>query len=136
DGGSAGGTIHLNAADAQGNLVALTLTHGGSFGALVTVDGLGLLLGHGMSRFDPRPGRPNSPGPGKRPLNNMCPTVVLRDGKPILAVGGTGGRKIPNSVFTVLTQYVGRDASITDAVATPRLHTEGDLNLTLEASWP
>ncbi len=136
DGRSAGGTIHLNAADAHGNLVALTLTHGGACGAVVTVEGLGLLLGHGMSRFDPRPGRPNSPGPGKRPLHNMCPTVILREGKPILAVGGTGGRRIPNSLFTVLTHYVGRNTSIADAVAAPRLHTEGDLDLTVEAAWP
>src|SRR5262249_11948180 len=124
DGRAADGTVHLSAADTQGNLVALTLTHGGHFGARVTVDGLGLTLGHGMSRFDPRPGRPNSPGPGKRPLHNMCPTVVLRAGKPILALGGAGGRKIPNAVFEVLLQYVGRDASLEDAIAAPRLHTE------------
>jgi gamma-glutamyltranspeptidase/glutathione hydrolase len=136
DGRGAGGTIHLSAVDAQGMMVALTLTHGESFGARVTVDGLGLVLGHGMSRFDPRPGHPNSPGPGKRPLHNMCPTVVLRDGRPVLALGGRGGRKIPNAVFGVLAQYVGRDASLADAVAAPRPHTEGDLNLLVEPKWP
>jgi gamma-glutamyltranspeptidase/glutathione hydrolase len=102
----------------------------------VTVEGLGLILGHGMSRFDPRPGKANSPGPGKRPLNNMCPTVVLRDGKPILALGGRGGRRIPNAVFEVLAGLVGRDAALEDAVAAPRLHTEGGLTVTLEAKWP
>jgi gamma-glutamyltranspeptidase/glutathione hydrolase len=102
----------------------------------VTVDGLGLVLGHGMSRFDPRPGHPNSPGPGKRPLNNMCPTIVLRDGNAVLALGGTGGRKIPNSVFEVLARYGGLDDSMEKAVAVPRLQTEGDLKLTLETGWP
>ncbi len=136
DGRSAGGTIHLSAVDANGMMVALTMTHGDSFGARVTVDGLGLILGHGMSRFDPRPGHPNSPGPGKRPLHNMCPTVVLRDGRPVLALGGRGGRRIPNAVFTVLSHYVGRDASLTDAIVAPRPHTEGDLNLTVESKWP
>lgn len=63
DGRSAGGTIHLNAMDQHGLTASLTFTHGDSFGAQVTVDGLGLLMGHGLSRFDPRPGRPNSPGP-------------------------------------------------------------------------
>src|SRR5262249_14101700 len=87
DGRPAGGTIHLNAVDSSGMMVALTLTHGGYFGAQVTIDGLGLVLGHGMSRFDPRAGRANSPGPGKRPLHNMCPTVVSRDGKPVLTLG-------------------------------------------------
>ena len=133
---SAGGTIHLSAVDAQGTMVALTLTHGGSFGARVTVDGLGLILGHGMSRFDPRPGMPNSPGPGKRPLHNMCPTIVLKDGRPILALGGTGGRRIPNAIFEVLAQYVGRGSTIREAIATPRMHTEGGLDVAVETHYP
>src|SRR6266516_1281233 len=130
------GTVHLNSADRHGNTVALTLTHGNTFGACVTVERLGLTLGHGMSRFDPRPNHPNSPGPGKRPLDNMCPTIVLSDGRPLLALGATGGRKIPNALFGVLTHYVGLGASASDAVAAPRLHTEGGLDLTLERAWP
>jgi gamma-glutamyltranspeptidase/glutathione hydrolase len=66
----------------------------------------------------------------------MCPTVVLRDGRPVLALGGTGGRKIPNAVCDVLTHYVARGATPADAVAAPRLHTEGGLDLTAEARWP
>jgi gamma-glutamyltranspeptidase/glutathione hydrolase len=132
----ADGTVHLSAADSRGNLVALTLTHGGNFGALVTVPGLGLILGHGMSRFDPRPDQPNSVGPGKRPLHNMCPTVVLRKGVPVAALGGAGGRKIPNAVFEVLLRYVGRGLSLEEAVAAPRLHTEGDTNVLVEDKWP
>jgi gamma-glutamyltranspeptidase / glutathione hydrolase len=136
DGQSAGGTVHLSAADSRGMTVALTLTHGGHFGAQVAVDGLGLILGHGMSRFDPRPKRPNSPGPHKRPLHNMCPTVVVRDGRAILALGAAGGRRIPNAVYDVLAHFVGRDASVEDALEVPRLHTEGDRTLTLENKWP
>ncbi|MBM3891541.1 MAG: hypothetical protein FJ388_20710, partial [Verrucomicrobia bacterium] len=100
------GTVNLSAADRRGNFVALTLSHGGAFGACVTVEGLGLTLGHGMSRFDPNPEHPNAPGPGKRPLNNTVPTVVTRDGKPVLAIGGAGGRKIPNALLEVLTQFI------------------------------
>jgi gamma-glutamyltranspeptidase/glutathione hydrolase len=136
DGRSAGGTIHLTAADAAGMMVALTLTHGEGFGAQVTVDGLGLILGHGMSRFDPHPGRANSPGPGKRPLHNMCPTVVCRAGRPVLALGATGDRRIPNSLFDVLAYHVGAGQTLAEAVRGPRLHTEGDTRLTLEAGWP
>ena len=136
DGRSAHGTVHLSAVDGQGMMVALTLTHGNSFGACITVDGLGLILGQGMSRFDPRPGKPNSPGPGKRPLHNMCPCVVLRDGQPLYCLGAVGGRRIPNAVFNLLAHLVGRGASLEDAVAAPRLHTEGDLNVVAEAAWP
>src|SRR5262249_36965098 len=136
DGRGAGGTVHLSAADGKGTWAALTLTHGDSFGAQVTVPGLGLTLGQGMSRFDPRPKHPNAPGPGKRPLHNMCPTVVLRDGKAVAALGGRGGRKIPNAVFGVLVQLVGRGVSFEDALAAPRLHTKGALAVGLEPKWP
>jgi gamma-glutamyltranspeptidase/glutathione hydrolase len=136
DGRSGGGTIHLSAVDAAGTMVALTLTHGESFGARVTVDGLGLILGHGMVRFDPRPDHPNAPGPGKRPLHNMCPSLVLREGRPILAVGGRGGRRIPSALFDVLSAFVGRGASLADAVAAPRLHTEGGTRVVMERTWP
>ena len=98
--------------------------------------GLGLTLGHGMSRFDPHPGHPNSPGPHKRPLNNMCPTIVTHGGKPLYAVGARGGRKIPNAVAEVLLQLVARGKDLTDAVAAPRLHTEGTLALSFEKAWP
>lgn len=125
DGRPAGGTVHMSFADAQGNVVALTQTHGGGFGSHVTVGGLGLTLGHGMSRFTPQPNHPNSPGPGRHPLTNMCPSVVLRDGVPILTVGGAGGRKIVNAVLHTLLHFAGRGAAIGEALATPRLHTEG-----------
>lgn len=129
------GTINLCSADRFGNFVALTLTHGEAFGACVTVDGLGLTLGHGMSRFDTQLHHPNATGPGKRPLHNMVPTVVTRAGKPVLAVGGTGGRKIPNALFEVLTQYIVLDRTLALSVAAPRLHTEGDATVTVEKTW-
>ncbi len=135
DGRTSGGTIHLTAADADGMLVAVTLTHGETFGARVTVDGLGLVLGHGMSRFEPRPGHPNSVRGGRRPLNNMCPTIVVRNGCPLVALGATGGRRIPNTLVDVLAGLVGRGLSLNDAAAAPRLHTEGDRTLALDKNW-
>jgi len=131
-----GGTIHLSAVDRHGNMAAITLTHGNGFGAGVTVDGLGLTLGHGMSRFETKPNHPNSPGPGKRPLHNMCPTIVLRDGRPVLAVGARGGRKIPNATLETLLQFVALKRPIEDAVAAPRPHTEGTPAIELESAWP
>ena len=129
------GTIHLSAIDDDGNVAALTLTHGGGFGSRITIPGLGLILGHGVSRFDPRPGHPNSPGPGKRPLHNMCPTIVARDGRPWLALGGRGGRRIPNATFDVLAGVLA-GKTLDQAVAAPRMHTDGNMSVTLEESWP
>ena len=129
------GTVHISAGDASGNLVALTLTHGRGFGACVTVKGTGLTLGHGVSRFDPRPGFANSVGPGKRPLNNMAPTVVLRDGRPVLAVGGRGGRRILNALCSTLLPFIASDQSMGQSIDAPRLHTEGGLTLMLDDLW-
>lgn len=131
-----GGTVNLSAVDSKGMLVDLTLTHGESFGAEVTVDGLGLLLGHGMSRFDPEAGRPNSIGPGKRPLDNMSPTIVLHGGKPIVAVGAVGGRRIPNAVLEVLLKRINDGTSLVEAVTYPRLHTEGGMAIHAERGRP
>jgi gamma-glutamyltranspeptidase/glutathione hydrolase len=126
------GTINISAVDKKGNMAAITLTHGSGFGARVSVEEFGMVLGHDMWRFDPRPGRPNSVGPGKRSTNNMCPSVVTRDGKPILAIGGAGGTRIPNSIYEVLLNYVGLDKSMEDAMNAPRLDTDGTLKLGLE----
>ena len=115
--------------------VALTLTQGNAFGSGVTIEGLGLTFGHGISRFEVRPGHPNSIGPGKPPLHNMCPTVVVREGKPHLAIGGAGGRRIVNGVFEVLLQYA-TGAQLENAIAAPRLNTFGGLELEMERNWP
>jgi gamma-glutamyltranspeptidase/glutathione hydrolase len=130
------GTVSLAAVDERGNVAALTLTQGGSFGAQVTAEGLGITLGHGMSRFDPRPGQSNSIAPGKRPLHNMSPTVVLKNGIPVVALGGAGGVRIPNAIFDVLTQYVALELDLKAAVFAPRMHCTGTLEVTLENEWP
>ena len=117
-------------------MAVITLTHGDSFGARVTVDGLGLLLGHGMSRFEPAPGKLNSIAPGKRPLDNMCPSIVLKGGRPVVALGGVGGRRIPNAVFQTLLQFLAERRPLNDAVQAPRIHTEGGLDLHVERGIP
>ena len=131
----AGGTTHISAVDRHGNMIAITLTHGGSYGARVAVPEFGVVLGHGMSRFDPRPGLPNSPGPRKRPINNMCPTIVTRAGVPVLAVGAAGGTRIPNSVYEVLLNHVALGAPMETAMASPRLDSNGTLKLGLEKKY-
>jgi gamma-glutamyltranspeptidase/glutathione hydrolase len=136
DGRAGHGTTNLSAVDSNGMMAVITLTHGGSFGAQVTVDGLGLILGHGMSRFEPAPGKANSIAPGKRPLDNMCPTIVSQGGKPTLAIGAVGGRRIPSVIFEILMGLIAEGRSLEDAMATPRLTTEGDKVLLVEPGWP
>jgi gamma-glutamyltranspeptidase/glutathione hydrolase len=136
DGRTGHGTTNLSAVDSNGMMAALTLTHGGSFGAQVTVDGLGLILGHGMSRFEPAPGKANSIAPGKRPLDNMCPTIVSQGGKPMTAIGAIGGRRIPSVIFEILMGLIAEGRGLEEAMTTPRLTTEGDTVLLAEPGWP
>jgi gamma-glutamyltranspeptidase/glutathione hydrolase len=130
------GTNNICVVDQHGNIVSVTLTHGSGFGAQVTVDGLGLTLGHGMSRFDPHPGHPNAPAPGKRPVHNMSPSVVLKNGKPVLGVGAAGGVRIPNCVYDALRGYLFQNATIEQAVAAPRIQCTGTLDVAIEPHFP
>ena len=120
-----GCTTHLSVADAEGNLVALTNTLLSPFGAKVVSPGTGVLLNNGIMWFDPRPGRPNSIAPGKRPLSNMCPLVATRDGRPWFALGGSGGRRILPAVFQVASFLIDGGLSLESAVRQPRINVDG-----------
>jgi gamma-glutamyltranspeptidase/glutathione hydrolase len=122
--GASPGTVTITAGDREGNLVALTMSHGGLFGSCVTVPGTGIILGHGMCRFDPHPGLPNSVAGGKRPLNNVAPTIMRLPDRDV-ALGLRGGRRIV-SVATQLAQRV-VDSGVTgrQAAEAPRMHLEG-----------
>jgi len=119
------GTAHVSAADAEGNLVSVTISQGNPFGSCVTVPGTGFILGHGMCRFDPRPGRPNSVAPGKRPLNNVCP-LVLRMPDRDVALGMRGGRRIVSIVAQVAHRLVDFGMSPAEAATALRIHTLAD----------
>ncbi len=118
-------TSHISTADAHGNMVSLTQTHGGGFGSMVTVPGTGLLFGHGVGRFDPRPGLANSIGPGKRPLHNMGPCLATREGAPFATYGIPGGRTIPNNQLNISVSLLDMNTSMQAALDAPRLHTDG-----------
>ena len=118
------GTVHLIAADAAGNVVSWTQTHGGGFGSRVMVPGTGIVLGHGMCRFEPRPGWVNSVGPGKRPLHNMCPVIGLLDGKPVIAAGAAGGRTIVNNSGALLVNRLVSGLNAADSVSMRRVQCE------------
>jgi gamma-glutamyltranspeptidase/glutathione hydrolase len=118
------GTSHLVAADAEGNVVSWTQTQGGVFGSRVMVKGTGVVLGHGMCRFEPRPGWANSIAPGKRPLHNMCPVIAVKGGRAVLALGASGGRTIVNNVAAVTINRLLLGLEPAAAVAAPRLQCE------------
>jgi gamma-glutamyltranspeptidase/glutathione hydrolase len=126
-------TTHYSVIDADGNTVSTTTTLNGNFGNKVTVPGLGFLLNNEMDDFTVEPGAANALfdlvqseanqiEPGKRPLSSMTPTIVVQEGKNILALGSPGGGRIISGVIqTVLFRlFFGDDLAL--AVARPRLH--------------
>jgi gamma-glutamyltranspeptidase/glutathione hydrolase len=95
-------TTHISVADAEGTMVAMTTTLLSSMGSRTVLPATGILMNNGVMWFDPRPGQPNSIGPGKRPLTNMFP-LILRDGAaPLIAAGASGGRRIMAAVLQVV----------------------------------
>ncbi|HXW27691.1 MAG TPA: gamma-glutamyltransferase, partial [Xanthobacteraceae bacterium] len=102
-------TTHVSAVDSDGMMVALTTTLLSSFGSRFVAPSTGMLMNNGIMWFDPRPGGPNSIAPGKRPLCNMCPTILARDGRPWLAAGASGGRRIVAAVAQLVSFVVDFD---------------------------
>ncbi|MHB8654822.1 MAG: gamma-glutamyltransferase family protein [Terriglobia bacterium] len=115
------GTIHVSAADSQGNIVSATISQGLPFGSCVTVPETGIILGHGMCRFDPRPGRPNSIAPGKRPLSNIAPLILSLPDREV-ALGTRGGRPIINICAQFIQRMVDGSQSPAQALSAPRLY--------------
>jgi len=116
-----GSTTHLGVIDRDGNAVSLTQTLLSGWGSRVTVPGTGVLFNNGMMWFDPEPGRPNSVGPNKRPLTNMAPVVLTRDGEIRASIGSSGGRRITgcNSQLVANVAVFGMD--IGPSIHAPRI---------------
>src|SRR5215813_4374001 len=125
-------TTHFSVVDRFGNAVANTTTLNLSYGLGLVAEGTGILLNNELDDFAAKPGAPNAyglvggdanaPGPGKRPLSSMTPTIVLKDGKPFLVTGTPGGSRIITTVLQVIVNVIDRKLSIADAIAEPRVH--------------
>ncbi len=139
------GTSHFSVVDGDGWVVAATETINTSFGSLVTVPGYGFALNNELDDFT-TPGRVNAyglqqsaanlPGPGKRPLSSMSPTIVLRDGRPVLVLGASGGPRIISAVAQVLLNVAQFGDEPVVALARPRLHHQWmPKRVDLERDW-
>lgn len=125
-------TTHYSIVDRDGNAVANTTTLNFSYGLGLVADQTGVLLNNELDDFAAKPGAPNAfglvggdanaPGPGKRPLSSMAPTIVLKDGKPVLVTGSPGGSRIPTAVLQVIVNVLDHGMPVAEAVSAPRLH--------------
>lgn len=123
--GEGASTTHCCAMDADGNVVSTTQTLNGGFGSKVTVPGTGMLLNNCMHLMDPNPGRTNSIAPGKRILSSMSPTLVMKDGKPFMAIGTPGGVRIFGTVMQGIINVIDHGMTLQEAVEAPRLWDRG-----------
>jgi gamma-glutamyltranspeptidase / glutathione hydrolase len=139
-------TTHFSIVDAKGNAVSMTYTLNGSYGSGVTVPGTGILLNNEMDDFAARPGSPNMFGlvqgegnaiqPRKRPLSSMTPTILTKDAKLFMVVGGPGGGRIITSVLQTITNVIDFHMNVRDAVDAPRFHHQWRPDvLTLETGF-
>lgn len=112
-------TTHFTIADARGNVIALTTTLGDDFGSGFLVPSLGFFLNGANADFGEKP---NAIEPGKRPASSLAPTIVLRDNRPFLALGTSGGTAIPTTILQIFLSVVVHGKSLQDAIAAPRYH--------------
>ena len=115
-------TTHLTAVDRWGNVASYTLTIEQTGGSAITVPGRGFLLNNELTDFSPvyDPDDPNRIEGGKRPRSSMSPTILLRDGKPWLALGSPGGSTIITTVAQTLVNRIDRGMDLPAAIAEPR----------------
>lgn len=132
-------TTHYSVVDGNGMAVAVTTTLNLGYGNRIVVPGAGFLLNNEMDDFSAKPGEPNVYGllggeanqiePGKRMLSSMSPTIVTRDGSPVLVTGSPGGSTIINTVFQMVVNVLDHDMTVAEAVAHPRLHHQWQPNV-------
>ena len=125
-------TTHFSIVDSGGNAVSNTYTLNYSYGVGLVAEGTGVLLNNELDDFTAAPGASNAyglvgfeanlPGPGKRPLSSMSPTIVLKDGRPVLVTGSPGGSRIISAVLQVIVDVLDYGMDVAAAVAAPRVH--------------
>ncbi len=120
-----GATTNFTVIDSERNMVACVSTLGSPFGSGIVAPGTGVVLNNGVMWFDPEPGSLVSVGPGKRIMTAGSPTLVLEDGRPRMAIGSPGGRRVITAVAQVMLNVLEYGMGPQAAITAPRVHSEG-----------
>ncbi|MCA2214819.1 gamma-glutamyltransferase [Jidongwangia harbinensis] len=133
-------TTNLTVSDRWGNVVEYTLTIEQTGGSGIVVPGRGFLLNNELTDFNFAPTQgdapdPNLPGPNKRPRSSMSPTIVLKDGKPFLALGSPGGATIITTVLQILVNRIDLGMTLPEAMAAPRASQRNSAGIPAEPAF-
>jgi gamma-glutamyltranspeptidase/glutathione hydrolase len=128
-------TTNLTVSDRFGNVVEYTFTIEQTGGAGIVVPNRGFLLNNELTDFDFALGKPNSPKGGKRPRSSISPTLVLKKGEPVLALGSPGGSTIITTVLQILVNRIDLVRSLPDAIAAPRASQRNTASVTAEPGF-
>jgi gamma-glutamyltranspeptidase/glutathione hydrolase len=130
-------TTHITVSDDQGNIVSYTCTIEFEGGNGMVVPGHGFLLNNELTDFtvpaNASTVHPNVLEPGKRPRSSMAPMIVVKDGKPVLALGSPGGATIITTVLQILINHLDLGMSIEEALAAPRVSQRNSMDATSTA---
>ncbi|HZZ60028.1 MAG TPA: gamma-glutamyltransferase [Roseiarcus sp.] len=127
-------TTHFSIVDSEGDAVANTYTLNFLYGSGLVADGTGVLLNDELDDFAAKPGAANAyglmggdanaPGPSKRPLSSMSPTIVFKDGKVELVTGSPGGSRIITTVLQIVVDVIDYGLNVAEAENAPRAHDQ------------
>ncbi len=117
-------TTTVSSMDEKGNAIAITHTLGSPCSGVV-VKGLGFLFNNSMHVFNPYPGHPNSIAPGKSRTTGMSPTIILKEGYPVIITSAPGAVKILTANLQTIVNIIDHEMSVLEAVSAPRIHSEG-----------
>jgi gamma-glutamyltranspeptidase/glutathione hydrolase len=123
-------TTALTVVDEKRNTVAINQTLVNTFGSGVVIPNTGIVMNNAMYGLNPEPGHANSIDGRKRRIQNVCPTILLKDGKPFLTIGAPGGRAIQTSIAQTIINVIEFGMDIQSAIEAPRITREiGEIQL-------
>ena len=127
-------TTHFSIVDSDGNAVANTYTLNVPYGSGLVAEGTGVLLNNELDDFAAKPGAANvyglmggdanAPGPMRRPVSSMTPTLVFKDGRIALVTGSPGGSHIITTVLQVIVNVIDHGLNVAEAENAPRAHDQ------------
>jgi gamma-glutamyltranspeptidase / glutathione hydrolase len=120
-----GSTTHLSVVDKDRNIIALTQSINLWFSSGIVANGTGILLNNHMADFADKPDQINSVEPFKRPVSSIAPTIVLKDGNPVLTIGTPGGSRIIGALAQIIINIIDFDMEIDEAIQAARIHSQG-----------